>query len=169
MSIDNSFTFELEAGKPSHTGTFDCADETIGEMVQTIFPLETNCVVVHWAGVPFTLNYKYDLGMMLEDILILLRELISKPSGKMTIAHVSSGYPYRWDVEWATPDLEIHAFPHGHSISTQRGHELIRKSIHGFVAEWMPVLENVRSAAFHSGYDISSLRSGEILQSLVGK
>jgi len=163
MVVDRPFGFHLEAGRPVSTGDFDPTDETLVEMVQTVFPLNTDGVMLEWSGARLVLNYKYDISMMIDDVVILITHLDSNQHGEMIINWVSSGFPYRWEVNWVAPRLEIHSSPHDPSKTTLTGRELICDSIEGFTHKWNPVLNNIISAATLAGYDVSKLRNGEML------
>lgn len=157
----------LNPGKPVSTGYFDPEDETLGEMIETIFPLDTDDLVLDWSGIQFELNYKYDISMMLEDILPLLQELRSTPNGNMMINWASSGFPYRWKVEWEQPDLEIHVLSYDSTDKMFKTQDLVRDSISHFIDEWITILEVVHSASCRAGYDVSKFPKGDILLSLL--
>jgi len=144
-------------------------DETLGEMLQTIFPLHTDEAILEWHGRKTALNYKYDISMMLEDILRLLQELDANPSGKSVVAWVSNSFPYRWEVDWMNGTVSIRSSPLDPSRTGLPGIGLISGEIRGFVAEWRPVLNIIRSAAMKAGYDLSRFQDGKVLLTLQNK
>jgi hypothetical protein len=63
----------IQAGCPRNTAEHDRDDEDLCEAVETVFPLEAECMVMVWSGVYIPLSYKYDLGVMLADIIEIMR------------------------------------------------------------------------------------------------
>jgi hypothetical protein len=47
---------------------FNETDETLDDAVQSVFELNDEDAELEWNGVVFSLNYKYDLGMMVDDV-----------------------------------------------------------------------------------------------------
>ena len=168
MTDDRPTAFRLTAGNPLSTGDFAPTDETLQEMIETVFPLNTDDAVLEWAGVRFGINYKYDISMMCDDLILLIRKINDTASGECVVNWMSSGFPFRWEVKWEAAKLEILAIPHNESNSALSGNEVIHVSIRGFRDEWIPVLEIVRTAAIQAGYEVANLRNGDLLLSLLG-
>ncbi len=156
-------TISLDPSHPLSTWSFDPADENLAEMIQTIFPLDTDDAVLNWGGVSFALNYKYDVSLMIQDLLELSVAISLNQKGKQGISFVTTGFPYHWDVEWGNAHIRIRAFANDPSSTNAKSIDVIETSIDYFLDLWRPMFQLIHAAAVQSGYDVNRFPSGECL------
>lgn len=155
-------TFSIVCNNPRGAGLFNEADETLGDAVQSVFELDDEDAELEWNGVVFSLNYKYDLGMMVDDVVSMLKTIIAAPKGNMVIAWVSNGFPFTWRIVWSDDRMSVSASSRD-AESGQRllGREELEFSKHRFVREWESVLVTIKARLAAAGYGeryLSSLR-----------
>jgi hypothetical protein len=155
--------FSLDPSEPACTYSYDPADENLSEMIQTIFPLDTADAVLNWGDVSFALNYKYDISLMIDDLLELILAITSIQRGKRSIAFVTSGFPYHWDVEWDSSLIQICSAPLDKSRDLVNPLEVIQTSIDFFLDQWRPMFRLINAAAVKSGYKVIGFPRGEWL------
>lgn len=155
--------FSLDPSEPVCTSSFDPADENLSEMIQTIFPLDTADAVLTFGDDSFALNYKYDISLMIDDLLELILAITSIQPGKRTIAFATSGFPYQWDVEWDGANIQIRSEPLDKSRDLPNPLDAIVTSIDFFLDQWRPMFRLINSAAVKSGYNVIGFPRGEWL------
>ncbi|MBL8809961.1 MAG: hypothetical protein JNM43_07285 [Planctomycetaceae bacterium] len=132
-------------------------------MIQTIFPLDTADAVLKWGDDSFALNYKYDISLMIDDLLELILAITSIERGKRSIAFATSGFPYQWDVEWYGASIQIRSEPLDKSRDLPKPLDVIETSIDFFLDQWRPVFRLINAAAVKSGYNVIGFPRGEWL------
>lgn len=148
--------FWIQAGDPRTTRHFDDEDTNLDEAVETIFPLRTESAFMVWRGVHIPLGYKYDLSVMLNDILDMLERLGAEASGRHTVSWPSNTFSVEWNMKWRGEVLEIDAEWHSLAGDTEKilkNRENIAVEKDSFIAEWKKPLENIVEALTSSGYD----------------
>ena len=150
--------FCIQASHPKTTKTFDSDDETLGECVETVFPLDTEMALMNWLGVFVPLNYKYSISTILSDILEMLDAVLEKEQGKFEVVWPSSDFNGRWSLFWESDNLVIEAnwesvIGDTEILLNSRGPVKMGKS--AFLNEWKALLEVVLSGLLDCGYDES--------------
>jgi hypothetical protein len=145
-------TFTLDAGRPAFVAARDESDSTVSDAMQTVFPLEERALL-EWNGVAFPLGYKYDLSVMLDDIVEMVLAIREAESGSFQVDWPSSGFPYQWTIGWDTSWVEVQAHardePGAMNLS---GRERVRVHRGSFVAAWRALLGTVLSCLEEAGY-----------------
>ncbi|WP_051506978.1 hypothetical protein [Saccharibacillus sacchari] len=149
-------SFFIQAGAPESLPVRSEEDETPWDAVESVFPLHGEHAVLVWNHIPILLSYKYDLSCMIEDLLLIIEELQSRHSGKLTNHWVSNTFAHEWRFEWSDNRLTIESKwgEIGNGLD-----ELLRRSgpvtldIEAFTAEWKKVLENVIEALRQAGHE----------------
>ncbi|MDT8975358.1 hypothetical protein RQP50_03760 [Paenibacillus sp. chi10] len=148
-------SFIIQASCPRFTGVFDSEAESLSDAIESSFPLLTENAVIVWNYVPILLGYKYDISIMIDDILEILEVLRKEDSGTKTIHWVSNTFAHVWHLSWDSRQLVINA--DWGSVSGGAEHLLqnsgsVTLTKQSFSSEWKKVLQNLITALSKSGY-----------------
>ncbi len=152
--------FCIQAAQPRLTYQYDSEDETIGEAIETVFPLLTESAILVWKNVYIPLNYKYDLSVMCEDILKMISRLTNEKEGELRIDWPSNTFSAIWNLLWTADSLEIRSRWQsvvGGTEGLLAQQEVITITKSEFIAEWKQPLKNIRFALKESGYTVKNL------------
>jgi len=155
-------SFSILCNNPRGGGSFNEADETLGDAVQSVFELDDEDAELDWNGIVSSLNYKYDFGMMVDDVVRMLKTMIMAASGNMIIEWVSTGFPFAWKIEWSDDQVSVSTISRD-SGGRQKllGRELVETTKHEFIQEWQSILLMIKAKLVAAGYSdryLSSLR-----------
>lgn len=135
----------------------DVSDSSLSDAVQSVFPLEERARL-EWNGLVFFLSYKYDVGVMVDDIVKMLQAVEEAESGLFQVDWPSSGFPYHWTVRWGTSGVEVHARPRDEPGAVSlTGRESVRVDRDAFLRAWQALLANVLAGLEGAGYDSSQI------------
>lgn len=145
--------FAIRPGNPVHVAVRDVLDSSLSDAVQTVFPRE-ELVFLEWNGLAFPLSYKYDVGMMVDDIVEMILAVRKAGAGLFQVDWPSSGFPYHWVVRWDMSGVEVHAHPRDEPGAVSlAGRESIRVDREAFLRAWQVLLKNVLAGLEEAGYD----------------
>ncbi|RKZ45145.1 MAG: hypothetical protein DRR16_29395 [Candidatus Parabeggiatoa sp. nov. 3] len=108
-----------------------------------------------WNGVYIPLGYKYDLSVMMEDILVMLEKLGKSSSGMHKVHWPSNTFSSIWNLQWEENHLEIDTkwfslVGYTEALLLQRSVLKIDKN--SFTQEWKRLLGNILLALEECGY-----------------
>jgi hypothetical protein len=115
--------------------------------IQEIFPMDTEDAILLWNRVPVRMGYKYDLSVMIDDLLPLLRNLTSQEVGSDEVHWASDTFRANWALQWNSDSLRIESTWYSvlgdyEELLNRRGH--LEISLRLFVSEWKRFLRKVR-------------------------
>ena len=157
--------FSIQVSNPKNSGEHDPEDETLDDCVETCFLLHTEMAIVKWLGAFIPLSYKYDISIMLLDIILMLQTLLDKPNGELDISWPSNGFSCRWIMTWRDNTLIIDSQWNSVIGKTERLlNELgvLEMSKSKFIFEWRMLLETVIVGLSQCGYHESQI--GELTE-----
>jgi hypothetical protein len=164
--------FWIQAGTPRSSGRHDPAASGLDEVIETVFPLETEDALIVWKATPVPLSYKYDLSVMMEDLLDLLDSLLGESSGEYSLTWPSNTFRAEWKVRWEDQRLTIEADWQsvvGGTEQVLNAAGRLDVSVKQFVAEWKRPLELIEDAIRSCGYSVDVLPDIERIQRVVRK
>lgn len=152
--------FIIQASCPRFTGVFNSEAESLSDAIESSFPLLTENLVMVWNYIPILLSYKYDISIMIDDILDVLEVLRVEDSGTKTIHWASNTFAHIWYLSWESTQLVIKAAWGSESggigeILENSGNITLTKQ--SFSSEWKKVLQNLITALNGSGYSDNEL------------
>lgn len=104
--------FYIQVNSP-RTQSFDSSEiESLSELIEEMFPMDTEDAILSWNGVPAALSYKYDISVMIEDILEMLFCISKGSSGSMVISWPSNTFRADWELSWSENHLSGHSVWH---------------------------------------------------------
>jgi hypothetical protein len=131
----------------------DEADTSLSDAAQTVFPLEERALL-EWNGLTLPLSYKYDISVMLEDIVEMVVAVGKTESGLFQVDWPSSGFPFHWTIKWDASEVEVHAQPrHEPGAVDLMGREWVRVERGAFLGAWQELLITVLSCLEGAGYN----------------
>ncbi|BBI31544.1 hypothetical protein [Cohnella abietis] len=147
--------FRIQASSPRYNEEFDNEVDTLSDAIESVFPLWSESAILMWNTIPIPLSYKYDLSLMIDDILNVLEKLRIETSGELVIHWVSNTFANIWTLTWDLEKLKINSEWGSVVGGTEQllilsGPVTIPKQ--SFCAEWKRVLHNIIQALVKSGY-----------------
>jgi hypothetical protein len=115
----------------------------LAHAMQFIFPMATEDAILSFHHVPIRLSYKYDLAVLIDDLVPLLRSLLAEEAGSTVVKWASDTFRAHWGLGWSQDKLSIDAkwmrVSGGcEALLNQRG--TLELPVASFIAEWRGVL-----------------------------
>lgn len=148
--------FFIQASNPKVSGTYNAEDESLGEAIETVFPLNTESAMLVWHHLYIALSYKYDVSVIINDVISMLAALMRPGAGKHEVQWASNTFLSRWALRWdeedsLTVDAEWTSVVGVPECVVQKAGG-VRIPKEQFVAEWKDLLGTVLVALTASGY-----------------
>lgn len=166
-----NYRFAIQASNPRFLKHFNAEDTSLCDAIQTVFPLEAEYAILVWNWVYVPLTYKYDLSMMVDDVLLLALAMLSESNGCRTIQWPSNTFASSWKVEWATGVTTVEAewtSVIGDTEAMLAAAPKVVMEAKDFVAEWRRPLEVIMTGLASAGYT-TNLAGMERLIAVVNK
>ncbi|MCW3161387.1 hypothetical protein [Chryseobacterium oryctis] len=80
--------------------------ESVGELIENIFPLSEDCFCIVWNNININLSYKYDLSIIFDDFVYVIKFLESK-NNVLQIAFPSNTFDVVWDMKKDGSNINI--------------------------------------------------------------
>lgn len=153
-------SFTIQASCPRSIDVFNTDVVNLSDAIECSFPMLTEDAVMIWNNVPVLLSYKYDISIMIDDILMILEVLRKENSDTKTVHWASNTFANVWYLSWDSTQLVINAEWGNVSGGTEQllqnsGSVLLTKQ--SFSSEWRKVLQNIINALNKSGYSEDTL------------
>lgn len=104
---------------PTQAGVKDPRDTSLGEALESCFPDSVDGARLWWNGVSVPLSYKYDLSIIIHDVVALVRWLRTSTQGTFSICWPSNTFRTDWQLALAGGRVQITAS--WRSVSAQEG------------------------------------------------
>jgi hypothetical protein len=135
--------FGIETGSPKVNTNIAGFAEDICEAIQIAFPLETEDALLRWGKSEVPISYKYDLSVILEDVVDMLEWCKQPSTPSLDIDFGSDTFGAEWRLERRADSLSITAtwrsVSGGHEDElNQLGPTIV--SCARFVEEWIGLL-----------------------------
>ncbi|MEV0663980.1 hypothetical protein ACIBI3_16055 [Actinomadura luteofluorescens] len=138
--------FWLQTGSPE-TLQLESAED-MADATEQMYPMGTEDAILFWNRVPVRLDYRYDIPVLLDDLVPLLEE-VQNPEFSQTKVHWGSDtFSTEWNIARNEDSLRIDSrwdSVHGsyEFLLNERSQLTVR--IDSFVAEWLKVLRRITS------------------------
>ena len=148
--------FRIQSSMPRNTGDYDSEDEKLSEAIETIFPMMTEDAFIVWRTLFISLNYRYDVSYMIEDILNMLKRFRKSDIGEIDINWVSNSFSCNWKLVWDNKMLNIksewnNVNGHIENLLNDLNEINIEKVL--FISEWKKLLEILIKNLEQCGYN----------------
>ncbi|MGE3724062.1 MAG: hypothetical protein AB7I41_00820 [Candidatus Sericytochromatia bacterium] len=110
--------------------------------------METEEALLFWSGIPILLSYKYDICILIDDILPMLEILFSNLSGEYSICFPSNSFRVDWELQWQDGLLTIDSAWHEvkGDASLLNENTQLKIGLSSFLVEWKPLLQKIISS-----------------------
>jgi hypothetical protein len=167
-----NYRFAVQASNPRSLVAFDAEDQSLSDAIQTVFPLEAEYALIVWNWIYIPLNYKYDVSLIVDDLIELVEAISMNSNGKRVIMFPSNTFSATWDIEWNTETITIDAEWHSVLGNTEAMLALRPKVVVAttdFICEWKCLLETVAKALNNADYRCEGVAGLRRLQDIIGK
>lgn len=151
-----TMTFYIQTGNPYIANGTNADDNKLSEAIESIFPMNTEELILFWNHVGIPLSYKYDISYMIDDILIILQRMQSEQKGELLIHWLPDTFRADWKLEWSREMISINANWENLKGDLQsvlvnsKKVEVLKKE---FMSEWKMLLKILINALEKNGYN----------------
>jgi hypothetical protein len=146
--MENIFMeFMIQASDPQPSKFVSAEGLSLGEALETIFPLTTEFALLAWNDVYVPLTYKYDISIMIDDVIGMLNKIVSVEDGTATIYWPSNNFSSKWILSWNTSGLSIETVWEsviGGTESLLNRAPYLEIDKNEFLFAWKPLLRKIR-------------------------
>lgn len=130
----------------------------ITEVIEDLFPLGTEGLIICWSGVRFSLSYKYDIPVIFDDIIRMVENISSSQNGMINVFWPSNTFSSDWCISWKSESIQCNTVWE----SVGGGVESVLNSVSSlecgrnyFIGEWIAVLRMIKKKLVNSGVDLN--------------
>lgn len=158
---------------PTQPGVKEPEDTSLGEALESCFPDMMDGAGLLWNGVSVPFSYKYDLSIIVHDVVTLVRWLRTSTQGTFSICWPSNTFRTDWQLAVAGGQVQITAY--WESVSAQdspledalNGVPVIEADQAAFMAQWAALLRLAHQRLIETGYTLEELKDyGPLLAEL---
>lgn len=148
--------FYIQTSNPYILNRTNVHDNKLSEAIESVFPMDTEELILFWNHVGIPLSYKYDISYMIDDILMSLRHIQVQKGGELLIHWLPDTFRADWKLEWSGEMIFIYANWESLKGDLQKvlvnskKVEILKKE---FISEWKMLLKILISALKKNGYD----------------
>lgn len=166
------YVFFIQISNPKYLDDTKTESSTIAEFLEEIVPLQTESCIMAWNGSYIPLSYKYDISIIFDDIVFIVKEILRSEAGVINIDWPSNTFFARWNISWHDEMVEITA--KWINIAGDIEHILnkknkIKMNKIDFLAEWRGLIVKVHEMLCASGrhfFDLKCLELEFIIKSI---
>lgn len=150
--------FYIQTSNPHILKEFNTNDDSLSEAIETVFPMNTEELIIYWNHIGIPLSYKYDISYMIEDILKMLEYINSEAKGELVIHWLPDTFRSDWKLKWNEESIIINANWENLKGDLQKilvqpaKVELLKED---FISEWKMLLGILVNALKQNGYNHS--------------
>lgn len=147
--------FYIQVSNPTFINKVDEEDENLWDVIESIFPFYNEKAFFVWNNIYIPICYKYDIGIMMNDILEMLDNLLNKEEGELSISWPSDSFSSTWELVWNTDLLIIDSkwTSVNGCISEKLNEEnIIKMNKKSFINEWKKLLQIIKCSILDAGY-----------------
>ncbi|GAA4325937.1 hypothetical protein BJY14_006153 [Actinomadura luteofluorescens] len=138
--------FWLQTANPETLEVASAAD--MAHATAQMYPMDTEAAILFWNRVPVRLEYRYDIPVLLDDLVPLLEEVQDPEVPQTEVYWASDTFSAEWNVARDGDSLRIVSrweSVHGSYESLLNDRSQLTVRIDSFVAEWLKVLRRITS------------------------
>ena len=139
--------------------------DDLSEAIQSIFPMETERAFIIWNYTCIPLSYRYDISIMIDDIIPMCSMLINQVTGSYKVNFGSNTFNTSWSLSWSENELSILASWNNVTgnldelvLSTCRR---LETKVDSFLSEWKELLSRIAMSVKSSGIQMVDSESYE--------
>lgn len=101
--------FRIDPGDPRPCCVAGGFADDLGDAIQIAFPLETADARVIWCGTSLPLSYKYDVSVIMEDVIGMLEWCHGRNAGRLQVNFGSDTFNADWALQLGTDSVVVTA------------------------------------------------------------
>jgi hypothetical protein len=109
VSIGVSMAFYFQLGNPRTNFISIEEEESLRDILENLFVLETEDLILSWNGTRVPISYKYDLPILIDDALELIDVININKSGKREVFWASDTFRSLWNISWDDRLVKCHS------------------------------------------------------------
>lgn len=163
--------FKITPGNPEcNTDLSVIHADDLSEAIELLFPMDTDDAVMEWGHCKIPLSYKYDLSVIIDDLVDLFEQIKKANFAFFSVFFGSDTFNTKWEIEQYDTILKIKAKWHSTAANNEselnKMPQLIVNS-NTFLHEWMKIISTIIKAL--ESIDIVLIDNSEVdrLKSLV--
>ncbi|MEU8124660.1 hypothetical protein AB0C21_38615 [Spirillospora sp. NPDC049024] len=138
--------FRLQTGNPETLEVASAVD--MADATAEMYPMGTEDAILFWNWVPVQLEYRYDIPVLLDDLVPLLEDVQNPEISQTEVYWGSDTFSAEWNIVRDGDSLRIDSrwdSVHGSYESLLNDRSQLTVKIDSFVAEWLKVLRRITS------------------------
>jgi hypothetical protein len=152
-------SFYIQVSNPTFLNPEESYDDSFKEVIEAIFPYEAEYAFLSWNGLPIPLRYKYDIGMIFNEVLSLLDFLLSSEEDlDFSITLSCFAFTSLWHIktvensclsitsEWSRVESKYEQWLNNNNYIE------IKRNV--FIAEWKALLQKIIEAIKQSSLSV---------------
>ena len=147
--------FYIQASCPQRIEIFNETDSNLWDAIESIYPLYCESAFIMWKGIAISLSYKYDISIIMDDILYMLTLLQKEERHSYAVQWPSNTFNHIWELDWKNNELTIHSEWHDLPSSLEEilseNNKIMVDKIQ-FIREWKKVLSIIKNDLTECGY-----------------
>ncbi len=163
-------TFFIQASSPIVGSDVQATEDDLREAIEDVFVIDTEDAIMNWNGVSIALSYKYDISVIVDDLIDMLLAVKSSGFGEHQVNWPSNTFHATWRIAWDERELRCAATWYSISGGVEDLLERtggIRLTREEFLAEWKVLLERVVAGLKEVGYCPKSVAGLDQLEQLI--
>jgi len=165
-------TFYIQVSNPISFSIEEDDVESLGEVIEDIFPMDTEDAYICWNGISVALSYKYDISVIISDILCMLEEITSSNSGNISVNWPSNTFRADWNISWVDDELTCKSSWENVSGSIEsilNKHSIVTTTTTNFISEWGSLIDHLSKHLMQASVKIGHLEDAKTLARLQPK
>lgn len=139
-------SFWLQSGNPETLKVGPAAD--MADATGQMYPMGTEDAILFWNRVPVRLEYRYDIPVLLDDLVPLLEEVQNPAFSQTQVCWGSDTFSVEWNIVRDGDSIRIDSrwdSIHGSYEFLLNDRSQLTVGIASFVTEWLKVLRRITS------------------------
>ena len=161
--------FAIQVSHPATQPPDPPEAEDLAQAIQAIYPMDTEDLILVWNHVPIRLSYKYDVSILIDDLLSLLTAVLGATDGEYTVHWGSDTFNAVWKLRWGNGKMHIESnwqSALGNYEGLLNSHPTLDVGYEDFIAEWKMLLEQLQADVASAQVEITDSTSLNKLQAI---
>jgi hypothetical protein len=82
-------------------------DYVLSDILESMYHQNSEKAIITWNNIYIPLSYKYDISIMIDDIIYMLNSIIANDEGNIKFDWPSSTFDVNWEITWDKDSLRI--------------------------------------------------------------
>jgi len=101
--------FAIQVGNPTILQPETNPSPDLAYTIEEFFPIHTEDLILYWNWIPVRIGYKYDLSVLIDELLPLLSAILQSDQGEYQVSWDSTSFLGYWYLTWDERLMTIEA------------------------------------------------------------